>query len=1072
MDPEFKYILEKELLSVIKNNGSLPLPINLDEVEIRFGKKNLNGFNTNVGLDNFTKVFNTFKNYDNSNKFIILDWIYRKDLLTMLSPEYQKLVRRQTDESNLDMFDEIDFNKYDFRKMQIIRSNIKKELEMRREVKITDLTDLSPTELKKQADIEKIRKEYWKRGNTVLLSKSNVIKNKTTNKLRLSHVKENIFIIKDNNIDVGKKLVPSNIPFNSVRIKHRFTTYYDDVWRIDLTIIRLAELKWLRGIKKENAKEYQIEIEFDLEKYLLMENKPNIDNILDSSDILVNLISEIIGNNKPEETSPHTLERKNLTTISSIPYSVTDKADGERMFLYINNDISYLMNPKTEVVKLEIETKVDDSIDLKRTIIDGEYLEETKSFYAFDMLYNNGTDIRNENLKIRLNNLDKLLKTKKVSLKNFNLSIKTFYFENIFVEAKKIWMTKDKFPYELDGLIFTPVDENYNHSKNIPIFKWKEKHSIDVRVEPTRQFTYFHNNSNKGNTWSDSNDRRIKKLQDNISNKIKESNFINSNLDIKHARFVINDSKGANFIEDRLITKLQIRGGEFKNYLGVPGLLTKMSENGEEIIPKNDIIEFEFDRSRKLWVPLRKRTFDKEAPNASRTIQSALLAIYENITIDELGSLKLNDTSNNRDIGKQYDDTKDRTSSRDPWRNFHNYVKSSLITKSACSIKTKRKFLLDLGSGKGGDIGKWIKAGYTDILGIDPSVIEGQVFVKRLKDLGFVSNKDKYTLRKNKKTKETYEPPINITHITGDGSKNLRTGEAGRTNNDSKILINFFENKDFDGFDTITIMFVIHYMFMNDDMKKDKSKFEGFLKNVTENLKPDGSFVGTYLDGQKINEKVDNTNSYSFIEDSKKIYGINLQGDVNDSKFRKSNTFWKEDLRIMDIYNIVWGDKTIPEPQIYQTILNMLFREQKLFSIVENISFEKLYQSYLDSNFMKYKGKLLTPIQKQLPKGEKELAFINNIFYYKFKTPKCYKSLNHICNTIDNLHDLDYLNNLLKELSIDRKVDNQKDFYKELSKFVNNRENKASKEDLLKIATYFDIKHTKQRIKDYIKVMK
>ena len=1072
MDSDLKYLLERELLSVIENNSSLSLPIDQDEVEIRFGKKISGIFDTNIGIDKFKKVFNTFKNYDNSKKYIILDWIYRKDLLMTLPTKYQKLVRRQTVESNLDMFDEIDFNKYDSRKMEIMRQDIKKELEMRREVKIRDLTDLSPTELKEQADIEKIRKEYFVKGDTILLSKTHVIKNKTTNNLRLTHVKENIFNFQDHSVQAGRKLLTRNIPYSAVRIKHRFATYYENVWRIDLTIVRLGELKWIRGLKKEKAKEYQVEIEFDLENYLLMTNKPSIDDILNSLDKLTKLIFEIFGDNKPEETSPHTLERKDLTTISSIPYSVTDKADGERMFLYINNDISYLMNPKTEAIKLEIEMKVDDSIDLKNTIIDGEYLEKTKSFYAFDMLYDNGTDIRKNDLKMRLNSLDKLLKSLKKSFKDINISIKTFYFENIFVKAKEIWLNKDKFPYELDGLIFTPINEPYNHSKNTPIFKWKEKHSIDVRVEPTKRFTYFHNKSIRGNTWDESRDRRIKKLQNDIYDKIKESNFTNYNFDIKHARFVINDIKGANFIENRLVTKLQIRGGEYKNYLGVPGSVTKMLETGEEIVPKSDIIEFEFNRSRKMWEPLRKRTFDKEAPNAARTIESALTAIYENITIDELSLLKLNDNNRIRDVGQQYDDTKDKTHKRDPWRNFHNYIKSTLITNSGCSLKSKRKFLLDLGTGKGGDIGKWIEAGYTDILGIDPSVIEGQEFIKRLKGQGFVSNKDGYILRKNKKTRQNYDPAINITHISGDGSKNLRTGEAGLTNKDSQKLINFFENKDFDGFDTITIMFAIHYMFMNNSMKKDKSKFEGFIKNVTENLKPNGSFIGTYLDGHKINKRVGDSNTYSFMEKNKKIYGVDLHGDVNDSKFRKSDNFWKEDLRIMDIYNIVWGEKTIAEPQIYPKILNMLFREKKLFSIVENISFEQLYKSYLDSNFMKYKGKLLTDIQKQLPNGEKELAFINNIFYYKFKTSKCYKSLNHICNTIDNLHDLDYLNNLLKELSIDKKVDNQKDFYKELSKFVNNRENKPSKDDLLKIATYFDIKNTKQRIKDYIKVMK
>ena len=159
MNSEFKYLFEQELISIIeKNNNGLILPNDQDELEIRFGKLQSGKFNSDIGIENFTNVFNRFK--DNGEKQIIFDWVHRNEILRDFNSKFQRLVRRQTIKSNLDLFDEIDFNKYDHRRMTAIPS--KKELEFEREVKITDTSSLSSDELKVENESAKERVKYIK----------------------------------------------------------------------------------------------------------------------------------------------------------------------------------------------------------------------------------------------------------------------------------------------------------------------------------------------------------------------------------------------------------------------------------------------------------------------------------------------------------------------------------------------------------------------------------------------------------------------------------------------------------------------------------------------------------------------------------------------------------------------------------------------------------------------------------------------------------------------------------------------------------------------------------------------
>ena len=81
--------------------------------------------------------------------------------------------------------------------------------------------------------------------------------------------------------------------------------------------------------------------------------------------------------------------------------------------------------------------------------------------------------------------------------------IKTFYnldqMDDIFAKSFEIWnQRKELFDYELDGLIFTPIYQQYVPAiQELHTYKWKPIITCDFRVEYVHElnFTFFHHGS-------------------------------------------------------------------------------------------------------------------------------------------------------------------------------------------------------------------------------------------------------------------------------------------------------------------------------------------------------------------------------------------------------------------------------------------------------------------------------------------------------------------------------------------------------------------------------------------------
>jgi len=227
-----------------------------------------------------------------------------------------------------------------------------------------------------------------------------------------------------------------------------------------------------------------------------------------------------------------TLDINNVLYNISENYALTDKADGERMFLIIVFGCCYLLDLNIKLIKLNIFiTNCDD------TIIDGELVISNNKFLylAFDILFCRGVNVMNlNNLIDRINNLDDVLNkiNENDSNHNYNdcrdyniddyetaydicnheyinyineinnglhdknlvIKRKLYMFSEknnkskIFMYASMIWnyylSNKDKYNYELDGLIFTPVFDNYLLDSKLNEYKWKppELSTIDFYI--------------------------------------------------------------------------------------------------------------------------------------------------------------------------------------------------------------------------------------------------------------------------------------------------------------------------------------------------------------------------------------------------------------------------------------------------------------------------------------------------------------------------------------------------------------------------------------------------------------
>ena len=733
--------------------------------------------------------------------------------------------------------------------------------------------------------------------NFIIHPNDNLVITKFIQKERINQITQDYLRLSFNKENLLENISDTYIKFE--RMKYRLSILVLDIFRFDFSVI--------------NSSEYSVEIE------ILVPNVKDMNHFEECFKKFEILIKPII--NKFEKLTfdninppqPHSLTYSNLFMISSNNYTVTEKADGIRTFLKIKNKKVSLINPKTKKSIRDIG-----EFNIRDTLIDGEYVNNR--FFAFDIMFFDGVDIRDKNLLERLNILTNNLSKIKIAL---YMKVKKFYKTDLFSNGKKL--LDAYYPYKIDGLIFTPIYQTYN-GKDLPIFKWKIRETIDVRVKYMRKdnFTYFIYGRRYG---------RIKEW----SMEYFERDFVKSqDFRTKKMHTMFHNQ------EYEMLSNKKIHFGKYKHfnsklfntpYLGKPGKPNedpqtgkKLNKNIDFIMDKYDIIEYEFRNGE--WYPLRKRTFDKDEANAIKTIDGVLKVIEDNVTIEKMIEFEKKYSIKNFQITSMYNKVaQDKTFIRNNWRKFHNYVKRKTIINASNSCNGGS--YLDLACGKGGDLGKYMHMGYKNILAIDSSDIElygKNGYIQRLHNFGFV-DKGLYYQHKD----------VKITVICGDISISIRNGDFMKNKSDMDKLQDFFSRSSH--FDTISIMFAIHYMF------NSEYKVQTFFDNIVDLLKPNGKFIGTYLN-------LNTNDDYIFKHHTIPFYKIkNMDNEI-------------------EIQNAVWGwENKIKEPKINKSLLDEWIEEFD-FITVSNDSFETLYRLFTMNEGIR------------LTEDEKKLGFLNNYFMF------------------------------------------------------------------------------------------
>ena len=752
-----------------------------------------------------------------------------------------------------------------------------------------------------------------------------------------------------------------------------------------------------------------------------------------------------------------TLEKENIIKLNNItdntianihnPYTVTDKADGLRKLLYIN-DIGkiYLLDINLNVEFTGCITK---SKSCFNTIVDGEHILHDKKgnyinlFMCFDIYYYNKENTRHypllrmDNLKYENDSIDKnkfrlnilhefsknidmrsILKNKEASL---TLKEKTFYNnlkKNILDQCSKIMngvIDGTMFDYETDGLIFTPINKSVG-SNNLAdgvynktwlhSLKWKpfEYNTIDFLVTTKKNNMgedLIKNLFESGQNMNDvSNIKKYKVIELRVGFDESKHGFLNPFTDV---------------LNDNIPTlSKQYDPNNYKPVLFYPteptpnyeiyncNILLENLGNGEhmyiedksEVFEDGMIVEFKFVKTNEnywQWIPIRVR-HDKTADykkgnknygNAYHVAESVWKSIHNPVTLDMITN---KDTSLNVENEEVYYKKSNKKTITSGLRDFHNkYVKKFLIK----SLSSPGNILIDMTVGKGGDLWKWYESKLKFVLGLDVA----RMNIEDRKD-GACARYLKFRSKYSRSPRAIFlNANSSLQYMNGDAFRddkskvifNALMGEG----NKSKERLGKVTYKNYgigkEGFNIASNMFSIHYFLEN------FVTLNNFLKNLSDTVKIGGYATGCCYDGKRVFNMLKNIKQGEnkvIMEDDIKMWSV--------KKMYSNDTFPDTLMSIgyrIDVYQESIN-KTFPEYLVNFDYLSELLEhygfskldkdELKILGLKKSVgSFEDLYNNLQDKVNNNFIKKQEIGNSLKMSVSEKQISFLNNYFIYK-----------------------------------------------------------------------------------------
>lgn len=578
--------------------------------------------------------------------------------------------------------------------------------------------------------------------------------------------------------------VPSGNPY-FVRLRKRYT-YVFDKYNIDCTHTEDSNDKKTYEIELEIKENFHNEKDlYESFNMLLKLYLPENNRIIDLSEYMKvastfnNLFSYIINKSgiKLREgtlfrygNKPRNLKREDIQKLN-VDYSVTNKLNGESVFILFTDIGVYILNDKR--VDRISEYK---EVELNGTLLQGEYFKNT--IHVFDCIKFKGRDVTREYLPKRLyfckGSVDRIVKytVVPISVKNF------LYGGSMKKHIKDIKEYMDKtYPdrEDNDGMIFTPTNQPYINKDTLK-FKFPQLMSIDFGLEKECE--------------------------------LKENNgYILCTP-------TINSKEG--------IVPFDSINGNDKN------IKIRIEKHNKTKILSSDIVECIFKNG--YFIPIRIRD-DKTVPNFLSVAKDVLDDMLHPLELDELiKSIGGEDVESRREVSLTY------------MKDFNNEQKRKLILKY-----TEDKNILDLGFGRGGDISKYIEAKARFIWGVEP-------YEKNYKDAIYRISKSKN--------------PSMFKLL------NLEAQESGKIKDEIRQKV-----------DVISSFFSLTFFFENE------KELDKFINTVSSNLKINGHFIGTTVDGDKLLGLLKNKRKVEdklftiekLYEDEDRKIGKKIKFDIKDS---------------------------------------------------------------------------------------------------------------------------------------------------------------------------------------------
>ena len=506
--------------------------------------------------------------------------------------------------------------------------------------------------------------------------------------------------------------LPRDFNPTTIRIKNRKSFLIQDVGRLDLTLVDQSDL-----VKGKNSQKYECELEVTLESLkssialfkvvnsiyrsllgsLLPYTNSDRNKIYQYVADILHLKSPII----PFTILPEArdLEMKDmvyggLIGNTNTKYCVTHKADGIRRWIVITSNEIWAMMPGSSDLNLIFRSQPKDRFLLTSGyIFDGELLEKSNRweeqnthyvFYIFDVVCQNKIDIRNEPDYEKRMGFAQTYKKPDDPLMNkiFKLKVKSFKplsgVNLFFLDMKEMFLEQERVKdYKKDGFMFIPMNTVYNpynssdskYENSPKIFERSLVEYPDIcKWKPPQKRTIDFVVS-------------VKQVSPTEKEIILESDYVDPTT---------NERKRRIFVGSDINPLNQKRIDHYHPLI--------------QNVPTGTIIEFYWNPKIEQLVPERIRD-DKTSPNKYQTA----LAVWKNI----------------------FDGISEETMKGQTFqlmRKYHNRIKRNLYdTTDSCR---NHKVLLDIGSGRGGDISKW--SNYELVFAVEPNAENRKEFMERL----------------------------------------------------------------------------------------------------------------------------------------------------------------------------------------------------------------------------------------------------------------------------------------------------------------------------------------------------